>query len=102
MKRIHVSSDALMVGHLEAVLVERGIVCMVRNRYLAGGAGELPPNELWPELWVDDDDEAIARRLVDEILGTTGEPGPDWICSQCGERLEGQFAACWRCGATPD
>jgi hypothetical protein len=102
MKRIYVSSDALMVGHLEAVLRERGIVCMVRNRYLAGGAGELPPNELWPELWVDDEDEAIARRLVEEILGTTGDPGPDWTCSHCGEHLEGQFAACWRCGATPD
>lgn len=102
MKRVHVSSDPLMVGHLEAVLRERGIGCFVRNRYLAGGAGELPPNDLWPELWVEDDeDEAIARRLLDEVLGAASEPGPNWTCPRCGERIEGQFAACWRCGAEP-
>ena len=22
-----------------------------------------------------------------------------WVCVQCGERLEGQFTACWQCGA---
>ena len=22
-----------------------------------------------------------------------------WVCARCGERLEGQFAQCWNCGA---
>lgn len=26
------------------------------------------------------------------------EPGPAWVCPQCGEECEGQFAQCWHCG----
>jgi rubrerythrin len=25
--------------------------------------------------------------------------GQNWRCPQCGEQLEGQFTACWKCGA---
>lgn len=99
MKRVYTAHDPLIVGHLEAVLQERGIVCIVRNRFLGGGAGELPPNETWPQLWVEDDaDEAIALQLIEEVLGAGDDPGPEWTCPGCGEVLEGQFAACWRCG----
>jgi hypothetical protein len=24
---------------------------------------------------------------------------PPWQCPDCGEALEGQFSACWHCGA---
>lgn len=100
MKRVYTSSDFLIVGHLAEVLKRRHINCLVRNLYLAGGAGELPPTAIWPELWVADEDYELARRLIDEVLGTTGLPGPAWVCTGCGERIEGQFAACWNC-ATP-
>lgn len=100
MKQLYVSADPLIVGHLEKVLLDRGIVCVVRNRYLAGGAGELPPTELWPELWVQDADEQIARRLIGEVLGAMADPAPDWLCPGCGELIEGQFAECWNCGET--
>lgn len=36
---------------------------------------------------------AHARNL---LLSAGGEP---WTCAACGERLEGQFDSCWRCGA---
>ena len=26
------------------------------------------------------------------------EPGPAWECPKCGEKIEGQFSACWKCG----
>ncbi len=99
MKRVYTDSDPLMVGHLEQVLEERGVHCTVRNRLLAGGIGELPPNEVWPELWVlRDDDEPLATRIISETLAPQAEPGPDWTCRRCGERIEGQFSACWNCG----
>ena len=88
----------LPAGNWEAG--ERGIACLVRNRHLAGGVGELPPNEVWPQLWVtDDDDIPAAERLIEELLGLHAEPAPDWRCPRCGETIEGQFAACWNCGA---
>ncbi|HET8701801.1 MAG TPA: DUF2007 domain-containing protein [Nitrococcus sp.] len=99
MRRVYTSSDLLIVGHLAEVLRCRNINRLVRNLYLIGGAGELPPTAIWPELWVDDEDYELARRLVDEVLGTTSSPGPAWVCAGCGECIEGQFAACWNCAA---
>ncbi len=99
MKRVYTDSDPLIVGHLEQVLTSRGIVCIVRNRHLMGGAGELPPTEVWPQLWVENDEDApVARRLIDEVLANQDQAGPDWTCPDCGERIEGQFAECWNCG----
>jgi len=100
-KRIYTSHDALIVGHLEQVLKDRGIVCFVKNGILRGGVGELPPTEAWPQLFVEsNDDEAVALRIVDEVLGAAAAPGPDWTCPGCNERIEGQFAECWQCGAS--
>jgi len=61
--------------------------------------GELPPTEAWPELWVEERDFASAQQLLDEFLHEPVSKLPDWICPDCGEHVEGQFSACWRCGA---
>lgn len=100
MKHLYTSSDLLILGHLAEVLKHRNINHLVRNLYLAGGAGELPPTAIWPEIWVDDEDYALARRLIDEMLGNSGDTPPAWVCPGCGEWIEGQFAVCWSC-ATP-
>jgi hypothetical protein len=101
-QRVYSSDDRLLVGYLHDLLTRRGIACLVRNDYLAGGAGELPPNECWPELWVvDDRDRDLARRIVHEHLAQAD--APPWTCPGCGERIDGQFAVCWHCGcASPD
>jgi hypothetical protein len=100
MKRVYTSQLSLMVGHLKNVLESEGIPCVMRNEYLGGGAGELPPTECWPELWVEDDvDYEKARRIVGETLKASETPGDPWACPRCGEHLEGQFDACWHCGA---
>lgn len=100
MERLYTSSDLLIVGHLAEVLRQRNINHLVRNLYLTGGAGELPPTAIWPELWVDDEDYELAHRLIDEVLGNCGPPAPTWTCSGCGEWIEGQFAACWKCATS--
>jgi hypothetical protein len=96
-KRLYGSDDRMLVGHLREVLEAQGIACVVRNEFLGGGAGELPPNECWPELWVvEDADWTRARALVDaQLLPAATEP---WTCPACGETVEGQFAQCWNCG----
>ncbi len=102
LERVHVLSDPLIAGHIEAALQSRGIHCFVRNRHLMGGAGDIPPLEAWPEIWVDAEDTAIAQTLIKEILSPESPIPASWTCPNCGEYIEGQFAECWRCSETPE
>ncbi|WKZ12145.1 MAG: DUF2007 domain-containing protein [Gammaproteobacteria bacterium] len=91
------SPNSLLVAHFRGLLESEGIPCRVRNEYLAGAAGELPPTECWPELCVAPRWEAAARSAIENVRrGVVA--APPWTCPACGERLEGQFSACWRCG----
>lgn len=98
MKKLTSSDSLITINHFKNVLESEGIRCQVRNEYLGGIAGEMPLQEVWPELWVINDlDFDRARQLIDEAIGDES-PGESWTCSRCGELNEGQFAACWNCG----
>ncbi|NIM29348.1 MAG: DUF2007 domain-containing protein [Gammaproteobacteria bacterium] len=100
MKKVYSSDSFLLVGHLRQLLENEHIACVTKNEYLLGGAGELPPTECWPELWIVEDAQYDkARELVEGFLSTSAGSALEWSCAECGERLEGQFTACWRCGA---
>jgi len=89
-----------MVGHLRNILEDHGIRCFVNNEYLSGGAGELPPTECWPELWVQRElDHERAEGLIRKVLADEAVVGQGWTCPRCCEALEGQFDQCWSCGA---
>ncbi len=96
MKRVYRAASLLQVAHARNVLLAAGIRCELRNQYLGGALGEVPMMEAWPQLYVDDDDEAYARSVLERA--TRPAAGPGWNCPDCGERLEPQFTACWRCG----
>ena len=99
MRRVFSSHDPMLAGYLRSVLEESGIACLVKNEYLQGGVGELPPNECWPELWiVEDGDEGRAKTIIDEALRPGVDDGP-WRCPACGEWIEAGFSDCWRCAA---
>jgi hypothetical protein len=97
MRRVYTAPDALMAGHVRGLLEQVGIRCFIRNQHLWSAMGELPPSECWPEIWVDDGRVELAREVIASALGGGHEPGTPWRC-RCGEELEGQFSACWRCG----
>ena len=89
-----------MVGHLKNVLETYGIGCVVKNVYLASAAGEIPPIECWPELWVVDDARfAEARGLLEKTMAPLESVKRSWKCARCGESIEGQFSECWNCGS---
>ena len=94
MKRIFGSYNQQLVHHARNLLEAAGIRVLVRNEYLSGAMGELPPAECQAELWVlDDSDERRAQEILSQQV-----TGADWICT-CGETLGAQFTQCWRCGA---
>lgn len=97
MELVYTAQDPMIVGHLEEVLQRHRIACVVKNRFLAGGAGELPPTDLWPEIWVADERADEAREIIAGVLAESDEAGPDWQCPRCGEWVEGHFAECWNC-----
>lgn len=100
MKKIYSAQDPLMVSHLKNVLETYGIACVVKNTYLSGAAGEIPPIECWPELWiVDDKRQAEAQTVLRKALKPLEPVTEPWRCARCGEEGEGQFTACWNCGA---
>ncbi len=80
------------------LLEHHHIKCIAKNEFLFGAAGELPPTECWPELWIAEDFQyEKAKELVEGFLAGSAEPGSAWSCPECGEAIEGQFNACWRC-----
>jgi hypothetical protein len=101
LRKVHTAESIIEIAHLRNVLEQAGIACYVRNERLGGAVGEIPFVECWPELWVLRNGDALrARGLIDNTRADA-VPSPDWTCGHCGERVEGQFDACWRC-STPD
>jgi hypothetical protein len=72
-----------------------GIEAAVQRYFLGGAAGELPPDQCLPEVWlIHDEQEAQARDLLRDLSQV---PQRRWLCL-CGETVEGGFEECWRCG----
>lgn len=100
MKKVYSSDSYFLVGHLRQLLESQHIECIAKNEFLLGGAGELPPTECWPELWIIEDFQYDkAKELVEGFLASSAENYAEWRCPACGECLDGQFTACWHCGA---
>ncbi len=84
---------------LREFLEKEGIASLIRNEQLFGAMGEIPFAECFPELWVVDDETfPRARMLAEGWLHQDARQAEPWTCPACGEELEGQFGACWKCG----
>ncbi|MGB6221661.1 putative signal transducing protein [Haloferula sp.] len=103
MKKVYENLEYAMVGHMKSLLESKGIRCEIRNEGGVSVAGEVPFTQVYPELWVlSNADVPAAKKFVDEYRETLGRTpvGAPWKCPSCGEEMEGQFGACWNCGAT--
>lgn len=100
MKQLHAARHALEAHLIRGFLSSNGIECQVRGEYLTSGWGELPVDVC--SVWVVDDAQYAAANelLVSFLKGTQAREfsGEQWTCPHCGEKLEGQFTACWSCG----
>jgi len=102
MKKLTAHESLAYIGHLKNVLEQSGIDSVVKNAQLSGGIGEIPFLECMPELWVLKDlDLERATQLLTE-LESPAEPAPQWRCRGCRELIDGQFTACWNCGAAAE
>ncbi len=98
MKRVYSEPSPIFIHQIKELLEDKGIKAILKNEMLSGGVGELPPTEVWPELWVlEDDDEEPAKAIVESFIQSTKTQAKEWRCDNCGERVEGQFNICWNC-----
>ncbi len=73
-----------------------GIKATVQRYFISSIAGDMPPDQCLPELWVSDDTQLAQARVVLHQLQNL--PQRHWQCVGCGEAVEGGFTECWNCG----
>jgi len=99
-RRIFVSQSLVEVEALKARLEQASIPCFIKNRYSSMLAGDVPFAEVFPELWVINEEDGPRAKELLALWRERPAPGtPDWTCRRCGERHEAQFTSCWKCGA---
>lgn len=77
-------------------LQQAGFSASVQRYFLSGLAGEMPPDQCFPEVWITHDhEEERAKALLHDLQH---RPQRRWQCV-CGELVEGGFEQCWNCSA---
>jgi uncharacterized protein YlaI len=96
MKRLTQAPNLALATLWADMLTQGGIDASVQRMYSSGIAGEIPPDQALPEVWVLDDTRLEeARRLLHELRSP---PVRHWVCPGCRERVDGPFEECWNCG----
>jgi hypothetical protein len=96
MKRLTQAPNLALASLWCDMLAQAGFSVSVQRAYASSIAGEIPPDQALPEIWVDDDAELeTARALLAQLQRP---PWRHWVCRGCGERIDGPFDQCWSCG----
>lgn len=96
MKRLLQAPNLALATLWADQLTSAGFAARVLRAHACGIAGEIPPDQALPEVWLDDDSRhAEASALFDRWMHP---PERRWACPGCGEVVDGPFDACWNCG----
>jgi len=102
MQKIYSHMNVAMVQLVKNELENRGIETIIQGEHLVAIIGGGAPADAWYELWlVDDARLPEAARVVQDIIDEAGEERAgeeSWICAECGEEVDAEFAVCWNCG----
>ena len=98
MRRLASAPNLALATLWADMLCAAGIETSVQRAFASSIAGELPPDQALPELWVADEAQwAQGRQVLHELQHP---PAQRWACAGCGEVVEGPFEQCWNCGAS--
>ncbi|MEY3272541.1 MAG: hypothetical protein RLZZ341_1442 [Pseudomonadota bacterium] len=96
MKRLAHAPNLALATLWTDMLGSAGIDCQVMRANACSIAGEIPPDQSQPEIWVlDDRSHARALQVLDELRHA---PHRHWACPGCQEIIDGPFELCWNCG----
>ncbi|MBL8326885.1 MAG: DUF2007 domain-containing protein [Rubrivivax sp.] len=97
MKRLMQAPNLALAALWADQLTAAGYSARVLRAYASGIAGEIPPDQALPEIWLDDPSRLDEARIVFARWMQPTERR--WACHGCGEVIEGPFEQCWNCGA---
>ena len=97
-KRLTTAPNLALATLWADMLSHAGVPATVQRQYASSVAGEVPPDQTLPEVWVQDAAQFDqARQLLHELRHP---PHRRWVCPGCREQIDGPFEQCWNCGAT--
>lgn len=95
MQRLARAPNIVIAALWVDALKQAGFSASMQRYFLGSIAGDLPPDQCQPEVWLALDHEAPqAKALLHELQNM---PQHRWVCV-CGETVEGGFQQCWNCG----
>ncbi len=97
MKRLAHAPNIAIAQLWADMLRAQGLGVQVQRYFLGSIAGDLPPDQCQPELWVDDEAQWPAARAA--LAQLQSPQGGAWVCAACGEQVDAGFGQCWQCGA---
>jgi len=98
MKKLYVSQSLIDVESRKELLDQENIPCTIKNQRSAMLGGEVPFVEVFPELWVlQDEDFDKATTLLTDWEEAQPVETTSWTCSGCGEIHQKEFTTCWKC-----
>ncbi len=98
MKRLTTAPNLALATLWADLLTHAGVPTTVQRQYASSIAGEVPPDQTLPELWVVEAEQfEAAKRLLDQLQHP---PHRRWACAGCGEVIDGPFEQCWNCGGS--
>ncbi len=98
MKRLAQAPNLAIATLWADVLNSAGLGVSVQRAFASGIAGQIPPDQALPELWLTDEARWDEARAL--LHGLQHPAERRWACRGCGEVIDGPFDQCWQCGAT--
>ena len=97
MKRLQRAPNLALATLWADMLCGAGVAATVQRAWASSIAGELPPDQALPEIWLKDDTQFdLAQTLLWEWQHLQHH---HWACPACREIVEGPFEQCWNCCA---
>jgi hypothetical protein len=96
MRRLTTAPNLAIATLWADMLTQGGIDSSVQRAYASSIAGQVPPDQCLPEVWVLDDALLDSARALLAQLRTPRHH--HWVCPACHERVDGPFEQCWNCG----
>lgn len=97
MKRLLQAPNLALATLWADQLTAEGIAAQVQRAHASSLAGEVPPDQCLPEVWVLDDGQWDRAQATWQAWQRRAYPA--WACPVCREIIEGPFDQCWNCGA---
>lgn len=97
MRRLTTAPNLAIATLWAELLTQCGVDAQVQRAWAGSIAGEIPPDQALPEVWVMDDERLEEARAL--LQAQRNLPAQHWRCAACGEQVDGPFGQCWNCGA---